>query len=209
MGLPYQYQATATDTDACQSLTFSKVAGPAWLSVSDSGGVSGEAPPDAAGEYTVTLQVSDNGSPAQTITQTYPLSVVSSYAGWQNLHFTLPAEADLARPTDDPDGDGNVNLVEYAYRSDPRTANVLSHPVATLDASQRLSVVTSLRDDDPKLLARMDVADTVLFNSVASIAGTVTDPIPSDGLETWTFVDMAAPPNAAARFGQIFLELVP
>jgi hypothetical protein len=209
IGLPYHYQAAATDSDGCQSLTFSIVAGPAWLSISASGGVSGAPPQDAAGEFTVTLQVSDNGSPAQTTTQTYPLSVVSSYTGWQNLHFNLPAEANLARLTDDPDGDGNVNLVEYAYRSDPRTANVLVPPVATLDASQRLSASTSLRDDDPKLLARMDVADTVLFNSAASVAGSVTDPAPGDGWETWTFVDTAASPDAAARFGRVLLELVP
>jgi len=209
MGLPYQYQATATDVDACQALIFSKVAGPAWLSVSASGLASGTPPDGAGGEVIVTVQVSDNGSPAQTTDQTFTLSVVSSFPGWQTLNFNLPAESNLARPTDDPDGDGLVNLVEYAYRSDPRTSNVLPRPLPTFDASQRMRVSTSLRDDDPKLTARMDVADTILFAPFSSVAGDVTDPTPGDGLETWTFVDTVAQSSAAARFGRIILELLP
>ena len=50
-------------------------------------------------------------------------SGVSPYAGWQETHFTA-AEilANLANKTQDPDLDGRSNLEEYAFGTNPRTA---------------------------------------------------------------------------------------
>jgi hypothetical protein len=209
MGLPYAYQAAATN-EGCQTLTFSKVAGPTWLNVSASGLASGTPPDGIGSNVTVILQVRDNGTPTpQTNTQAYTLAVIASFAGWQALKFSLPAEAHLASPTNDPDGDRIINVLEYAFRSNPRASNALTRSFSSFDPNQRLRTQVHLRDDDPKLTARMDVADTVLFNLFSTVNGSVTDPTPGDGLKTWTFVDPVARTNAPSRFGRILLELLP
>jgi len=210
MGLPYQYQATATDEDGCQGQTFSKVDGPAWLSVTADGLVSGTPPDGLGGDTTVTVQVQDNGTPtSQTAAQTYTLAIIASYAGWQALNFTLPAEAHLAGQTNDADGDGLLNALEYAYRTNPRAVNTVPPPVPVFNANDQMSVSFVWRDDDPALTGRMEVADALGFSPITNVTGTVTDPTPGDGLRTWTFVDPVARTSALARFGRILLELQP
>ncbi len=210
MGLPYQYQATAADVDLCQNLDYSKAEGPAWLNVSTAGLVSGTPPDGTGGDVTVTIQVQDTGEPApQSSTQTYTLSVVSSYAGWQTLNFALPTEESLAGEHEDPDGDGVINALEYAYRTNPRVANALPPLSPAFTGNDQLSLSLVLRDDDPQLNARLEMADTLLFSPITEVTGLVTDPVPDDGLQTWSFVDPVARPNALARFGRIQIELAP
>ncbi len=208
-GALYQYQAAAGDVDACQRLTFSKVAGPTWLTVSTTGLVSGTPPAGTTGDIAVTVGVADNGSPAQSAQQAFILSVASPFASWQKLHFNLPSEAGLAAPSGDPDGDKIVNLLEYAYRLDPRTPSVLDQPKPSFNGNQKMHLDTRLRDDDPALSARLIVADSTQFSPSNSIAGTVSDPTPGDGWKTWTFEDSVVRTSAAARFGRIVVELLP
>lgn len=206
MGLPYRYQASATN-EACQTLTFAKLEGPAWLSVSADGLASGTPPEGLGGDFTVVLQVWDNGQPtAQTNLQTYTLSVVASFEGWQALKFNLPTEASLAGPSSDADGDGIINGLEYAFRTDPRVPNVVSLPTPSFNAQQQLQTRLVLRDDDPRLTARMVVADTVRFSPFLVVNGEVSDPLPGDGLRTWTFVDPVVRTDAISRFGRILIE---
>ena len=197
--------------DACQRLTFSKVAGPAWLTVSTAGLVSGTPPAGTSGDIAVTVAVADSGSPAQSAQQVFTLSVAapSPFTSWQKLHFSLPAEAGLAAPSGDPDGDKIVNLLEYAYRLNPRAPSVLEQPKPNFNGNQKMHLVTLLRDDDPSLSARLIVADSTQFSPSNSIAGAVSDPTPGDGWKTWTFEDSVVRTNAAARFGRIVVELLP
>ncbi|HEY9175093.1 MAG TPA: Ig domain-containing protein [Verrucomicrobiae bacterium] len=210
-GTLYQYQAAASDVDACQQLTFSKVAGPAWLTVSAAGLVSGTPPAGTSGDFAVAVAVADNGSPAQSAQQTFTLSVAapSPFASWQKLHFNLPAEAALAAPLADPDGDRIVNLLEYAYRLNPRAPDKLEEPKPSFNGNQKMLLTIQMRDDDPALSARLVVADSTQFSPSNSIAGAISDPIPGDGWKTWTFEDMVSRTNAAARFGRILIELLP
>ena len=210
-GALYQYQAAASDGDACQQLTFSKVAGPAWLTVSTTGLVSGTPPAGTSGDFAVTVAVADNGSPAQSAQQAFTLSVAaaSPFVSWQKLYFDLPAEAALAAPLEDADDDKIVNLLEYAYRLNPRVADTLEQPIPSFNSSQRMFLSTQMRDDDPALSARLVVADSTQFSPSNSIAAAVSDPIPGDGWKTWTFEDIVIRTNVAARFGRILIELLP
>ncbi|MBX7132759.1 MAG: tandem-95 repeat protein [Fimbriimonadaceae bacterium] len=72
----YAANATATDPDSGQTLTFSKVSGPAALTVSSGGAIAwtpGES--DGGGVYTVTIKVEDNGSPVASDTESYTITV--------------------------------------------------------------------------------------------------------------------------------------
>ncbi len=213
MGLAYSYTATATDTEA-NAFTFTRVSGPSWLSVSTAGAVSGIPPAGAAGNQSVTLRVTDAGTATKgysrgSTTQTYGLNVISSYAGWQSLNFTLPAEAALAAPTADPDSDGLSNLLEYAVRLPARSASSPLYFATTADAAGRLLTILNVRDDDPKLSVVMEAADDLSFAGATTIAPVITDPIPGDGLKQYKFLDTVTPEQAAARFVRIRVSVLP
>jgi hypothetical protein len=140
-GVPYEYQATASDPES-GSLSFSKVAGPDWLSVDVSGRTHGTPSASATGDFNVTVRVADNGVPSRTADQAYVLTVSGGFAAWQAQHFTLPAEAALAGALVDADGDGWLNLGSMrsgwiracrtpprpSTRPSPRTARSASLP---------------------------------------------------------------------------------
>lgn len=66
------------------------------------------------------------------------------YAAWQQIHFSDSANQanQIGGETDDPDGDGVVNLVEYALGTGPRSG--VSHPCLEqtfqADGRQRIAV---------------------------------------------------------------------
>jgi hypothetical protein len=49
------------------------------------------------------------------------------FLSWQQRHFGLAPDASSV-PLADPDGDGVVNLLEYAFASDPRRADAEGRP---------------------------------------------------------------------------------
>ncbi len=76
----YQFQATATDPDAGQTLTFSLVGAPATASINPSTGVFTWTPSETQGpgNFTFTVRVADNGTPSLSRSQQITLSVMES-----------------------------------------------------------------------------------------------------------------------------------
>ncbi len=66
---------TATDPDAGDVLTFSKVSGPAFMTVSAAGVVHLAPGSTDAGSYTASVKVSDNGSPSLSDTKSFSITV--------------------------------------------------------------------------------------------------------------------------------------
>lgn len=208
-GLAYSYHATATDPEGT-SLSFTKLVGPEWLAVAADGLVSGTPPTAAAGDFAVTLRVTDSGSPARFADQTYSLAVTGGFAGWQARHFTLPAEAALAAPLVDADGDGLPNLAEYAYRFHPRLPNAWTPALPVFAANGDITLTVEVRDDDPKLEVTLEAATTVGYTTPGTGSLTVSDPTPGDGLQTMVFKDSVSLPQAGSeRFWRFKLELKP
>lgn len=207
-GEPYQYPATASDPENT-SLTFSKVSGPDWLTVAADGLVSGTPPDLTFGEFSVTLRVTDGGSPAKSADQTYTLTVAARFSGWQTRYFNLPAEAALAAALADPDEDGVPNFVEYALRRNPRVkdAPAVVRPVFAPDG--QISLTVRARRDDPKLRVRMEAAAEVTF--AAPVTGNLSETIPGDdGLQTLRFTDPVKLGEAGnTRFWRVRFELLP
>lgn len=207
-GEPYLYAAAASDPENT-ALTFSKVAGPDWLSVAADGRVSGTPPDLTFGEFPVTLRVTDSGSPARSAEQTYTLTVAARFSGWQAQHFNLPAEAALAEPLADPDADRLPNLIEYALRRNPRVpdAPALVRPEFAPDGGVSLSV--SVRRDDPKVRVMLEAAGEVPF--AAPTAGNLVETVPGDaGLQTLRFADpLKLSETGGRRFWRLKFELLP
>jgi hypothetical protein len=209
VGLAYSYQATASDPES-QAIVFTKISGPTWLTVSSAGPVSGTPPENAIGTSAVTIRVTDTGSPSQFTNQTYNLVISASFAGWQAANFTLPAEAAIAAPDQDPDGDGLPNLIEYALRKNPKQADdVKALGTPTFDGSGHMTFTLVTRDDDPKLSVTLEAAASVTFATPDSVSAAITDATAGDGLHTRTFTDTATSSGTSTRFGRLKFELLP
>ncbi len=209
IGLPYSYQSVASDAED-DALSFSKNQGPDWLSVDSAGAVTGIPPEGSAGKYFVGLRVTDDGLPNRTAAQLYELTVVSSYAGWKALRFTLPLEEDLADPLADPDGDGLANLGEYALRRNPKLADAPPVLLPTVSPTGTVTFAVAIRDDDPELSTRMEAAVNPVFADAVALVRTITDPAPGDGLLKLSFRDPTPVTDSGmARFWRLQFSLAP
>ena len=56
---------------------------------------------------------------------------LSPWQAWRDVHFTLPDGGAGANPSDDPDGDGIVNLVEFALGAAPNFPDATRLPTLT------------------------------------------------------------------------------
>lgn len=207
IGLLYQYQAAANDAEG-DGVTFSKLAGPAWLAVSAAGLLSGTPQEGDSGSFTVTVEATDDAASPASAQQSFTLVVAATFAGWQNLHFNLPAEMALSGEGADADDDGFSNLEEYARRMNPRVPDMIGPLMFDFDGGDRLRLAFALRDDDADLTVNLDVADDVLFQGgVMTATKAETDPTPSDGLKTLTFTDTETRVASGSRFARLRYEL--
>jgi len=99
---PFAGQLAASDADAGDTLTFTKVSGPAWLSVSTTGALSGTPPFGSSGLNTFIVRATDASAASVEAT----------------LNITV-APADLSA---DGDGDGFTTGLELALGTDPESA---------------------------------------------------------------------------------------
>ncbi len=213
VGTAYLYVATAADFET-NARSYTKVSGPSWLSVSNvsnTGRFAGTPPNGSSGTFSVTVRVEDTGTASKGFSlsgnnQTYTLKINTSFADWQSVNFTLPAEAALAASTADPDGDGLDNYMEYALRLPPKVITSFSFLQPTRTAGGKLKLGLTVRDDDAKLSVTLETASDVTFASLTTIAAAITDPVPGDGVKTWEFTDTG---SNARRFGRVKVAILP
>jgi len=194
-GIAYAYQATASDGEG-NAITFSKVAGPDWLSVAANGAVTGTPPDNAKASETVTLRATDNGSPPAFSEQSYTLTITASFLGWQRLHFASGENDPQAGPGTIAPGRVNPNLIKYALRGSPSANDTLAFPLS-FNGSQQATFFIDIRDDDPNLVVTAEIADRVDFSNPSVISAAISDPTPGDGFKRLSFTDAVA--NSAGR----------
>lgn len=79
VGVPYSYDVNATDPDAGDVLTYSLVTRPAGMTINATTGLIAWTPAAAqSGANAVTVQVTDNGTPALSATQTFNIAVAGA-----------------------------------------------------------------------------------------------------------------------------------
>src|ERR1041384_4021870 len=107
---------------------------------------------------------------------------VESYSSGTNSYFgDVPTENG---PTNDPDGDGEVNLLEFAFGTDPRsgTASVLNAITPRVDVTNGVYAVQILEQNGHELGIQIDLdLSASLTNWIRPWwQRTVTNSLPSD-----------------------------
>ena len=160
------------------------------------------------GPHTLLLRVTD--TIGQTGSAQVQVSVGNGGDAWRAQQFNLSDPADLAKSalSADAEGDGRINLFEYAFDTPPKTAGVTREPlqqtvnVAGTDYlalqfvmakwALDLSFTVEATSDLTGLWTRIDPADPLYRVSAQ-------DNVPSFGLMTVTVRDVL-PKGAAPRF---------
>ncbi len=80
---------------------------------------------------------------------------VMSFAQWRTLHFNATEQADplLSGPEADFDGDGKVNLIEYAIGTDPKLADACQVTLAGATLASRGTPATRANANDDGMVA--------------------------------------------------------
>ena len=126
------------------------------------------------------------------------LTVVYRFDAWQQERFgpLELADAAISGPAADPDGDGFVNLCEYALGLAPTSADTTGLPMVTTDDTHWIYTYTRPAD-------RTDVAYTVEFSTDLATWGAPTvAPVlvsASGGVETWQAKEPLTSSNAYFR----------
>jgi Gametolysin peptidase M11 len=139
---------------------------------------------------------------------------LTAYQTWRNAKFSSSELVDLSISGDlaDPDRDGLVNLLEFAWNSAPKTAGRLgspSHSIMMMNGSRYLTLTFRRQLAVPEL--------TYLPQTSSSLSGTwMSDAIQvgaginnNDGTETVTYRDSVAQSSAAKRFMRLKVILTP
>ncbi len=150
-GVSYSDQtltADAADPNSDDVLTFTKISGPAWLTVAPDGTLSGTPSIASAGPNTFTVRVADD---AGLFTDAMLTIVVvnAPIENWRQQKFGGSAnDPSIAGNDADPDGDGISNLLEFALDGDPKSdasAGLAFANIKTVGGSETLTYTIAVR----------------------------------------------------------------
>ena len=158
---PYSYTLLAADAGN-DSLAFTGVSIPWWLSFNrNSGLLSGTPTAAAVGSHSVSLRVSDG---SLSVTQNFAIAVAPiGYGAWAATNGVGAMDAD-------DDHDGRNNLYEYALAGDPTDDKNSGVAPVLVRAGTGLEYVHLRRKDDPDLIYTVETR-TNLVSGVWTVAG--------------------------------------
>lgn len=202
--------ATASDdgkpaSPGAITLLWTKVSGPGWVHFSDASSVNPAITASLAGTYRLRLTADDGqASVYSELTCAVSPNPLKSFPAWQASHFPGGSANPDAAENADPDGDGWVNLIEYAFGTDP--LKVDSSQATILNASIAGSTI---RITVPKNPAAADILYEIEFtlalgeSIVWKDAGLVVE---QDTGNTLVFRDPVPAPARAAMYYRLKLS---
>lgn len=212
-GQPYtaSLAALATDPDAGDTLTFSKVSGPAWLTIAANGTLGGTPAATDAGTNTFVIEVADAAgfkARADLLIDVLAGGADANANGildaWELARFGNVATG-ANRADADPDADGLVNLIEYAFDTDPLKANPspLDCRMDGGDGGPRLRLTAP---KNPQATNLRHVVESCGADGIWSAAGVIVTSETSTGLVA---TDSADSTTHRRRFMRLRVTAVP
>jgi hypothetical protein len=186
---------------------------PPGLALSAAGTLTGT--PTAPGLFNFTIGVSDQVS--SNATRAFFIDVsgsapVSPRDVWRSEHFGPDALAETTADDADPDGDGLVNIVEYALGLDPEVASTAAErpkpQVQIIEGKKYLTLTYTKAAGAADVTVVIETTDAVGPDAVwtANIVEVTRD---GDGVETITVRDTVSLDEAAARFLRLTVQPEP
>jgi hypothetical protein len=174
VGSPYSFTFTATGSP---TPTFSLKSGtlPPGLSLSSNGVLSGTATSAGAGNFpNITVSASNGNLP--NAEQTFSLAAVTRAANYLDSYGLSGGNAGLLV---DYEGDGNLNLTEYALQLNPTVASLLGLPLVSIEnyAGTKYLSMTFTRSavaTDVTYIVQGSSDLTAWSNLASSVAGATT-----------------------------------
>jgi len=140
----------------------------------------------AAGAYTLTSKATDNEG-ATTTSAAVNITVISPYQQWKTIHGLTGDDALAAA---DPDGDGNVNFLEYALGTNPGVSD--SRPVTFTSSGSYLTLSATKNSVATDIVWGAEVSGDLFSWSPATIT--------RDTLDLFEAVDNIPRRDADKRF---------
>ena len=159
----------------------------------------------AYGTYSATLLV-QTGDANQSLV-TLPISLaITPRATWRQTHFGTAQNSGNAADTADPDHDGIINLLEYAFNTDPNVPN--ANPISFAIVGNHLTVTFKRTHPAPTDISYTpqvanDLTSGVWNSGPAFTSQTVTNN--GDGTETVVVTDNTAIGSAPAHYLRILI----
>ncbi len=145
-------------------------------------------------------------------TQQATITLTTGFGAWQAAHFTPLeiANLDIAGDQADPDGDGRVNLLEYAGGYLPRIADDEAPGTSIVNVTGSNYLALTFRRRVPTLDLAYTVQNSGVLPPVGATAVIVGSPASNgDGTETVTFRDSTAITGAIKRFMRVMVQRMP
>jgi hypothetical protein len=138
----------------------------------------------------------------------------SSYADWKKFHFGQVTDPAIAGVSADPDGDGILNLQEYAFGLDPLNSSRAGLPLVSLqqfplNGPWYLTLTYTTPDTIADLEFIPEVSSNMLTWQSASGSTVVVSDTVAGGMHTVVVRDSVAVADAKRRFIHLQVRLRP
>jgi Domain of unknown function (DUF5060) len=160
----------------------------------------------AIGTYNTILSVSTSDPLLSVTNLSISFTILSPLNAWRLAHFGTTNNSANAADTADPDHDGILNILEYAFNTDPNISN--ANPISFAVASNHLTVIFKRTHPAPTDISYTPQVATDLTSGVWNSGPTFTSQIVTnngDGTETVTVTDLAPINSTPAHFLRIVI----
>lgn len=163
--MPVNLTGSVTDdsfpTPPSLTTQWSAIAGPGTANFGNTAATSTSVTFSVEGTYTLRLRASDGS--AETFNDVTLTAYATPFAQWQGANFAGGSSNPAAGPLADPDGDGIINLLEYAFATSPngRNASPLTLDTETVAGNQYLRLTVPKNAAATDLLYQVEAASNL------------------------------------------------
>jgi len=182
---------------------WSAISGPGTATFGNAAATSTTASFSIDGTYTLRLRASDGS--VETFDDVTLTAYATPFTQWQSMYFAGGSSNPDAAPMADPDQDGIVNLLEYAYGTSPVAYNLapLTFDTETVGGNRYLRLTMPKNPNATDLLYQVEAANSVASPASWSASGLIIETNTSTTLRVRDNVPMS---GTGSRFMHVLIN---